>query len=78
VISKKMDAEHAEMLEAIEFGELRYKLLDTLGFSVSCFSAIREGHLVEGCQEDFLKIYHLSKVGSKMCQVRQIPLCIQF
>lgn len=69
MISKKMDTEHAEMLETIEFGELRYKFLDILGFSVSCSIAIREHDPVQGCQEGFLEISHLSKVGSKMCQL---------
>jgi hypothetical protein len=31
-----MDAEHEEMLETVEFGELRSKRVDTLDFGDSC------------------------------------------
>lgn len=78
MVFEEMDTTHGEMLETIEFGEDRYELLDILLFSVSCPIGNLEDVLVEGCQEEFAKISHLPKAGSKFGQLVQIPLSVQF
>lgn len=78
MVFEKMDATQGEMLETIEFGEHRNEPLDTLVLSLSCSIGNLEDILVEGCQEQFAKISHLPKERSKMSQLEDIPLSVQF
>lgn len=64
-----MDVFHEDMLETVELGKLRNNFVNTLGFCGTCYIDNRGGILVEGCQEDFLKIFHVPKIGSKMCKL---------
>lgn len=78
MVCEKVDSTHGEMLETIEFGEQRNELLDTLVFSVSCTIGNLEDVLIKGCQEEFSKISHLPKAGSKLSQLEHIPLSVKF
>lgn len=61
-----------------EFQEYRNETLDRLVLSLPCSIGNLEYILVEGCQEQFAKISHLPKEGSKMGQLEDIPLSVQF